>query len=69
MYIVIPIDKDGNYTAPARLMPVEMFNKVSEIMRRKPDLHVVDEKQIDSYPAEIFVDKEVKRYVKKIKNG
>lgn len=69
MYIVIPIDKDGKYIAPARLMPVEQYAKLCEIMRSKPALHIVDEKQIDNYPAEIFVDKEVKRYVKKIKNG
>jgi len=63
MYIVIPIDKDSKYTAPARLMPVAQYDKLCEIMRgHKPELHIVDISQIDNYPPDVLSE-EVMRYV------
>ena len=68
MYIVIPITATGAYDGIARLMPKETYEKVCKCFRvGRPALHIVDIDKINEYPSEVFADKDVKRYVSKLK--
>ena len=65
MYIVIQI-KDGKHYGTAKLMPKQQYERIVKIMNNTQQLHIVDVGKIDQYPQELFEDKAVKRYVKKL---